>query len=163
MAICELFGSREAIERYLEKAEAQLEKQYIEATASGLADDVGIEGGFNVEWFYRQADSLTLDQLAEACKKEPLELSYFLRELIENHNKRNFERVISQYRMTEEKLLVTARRELSRRNLYRAGYVLRYVSKEQSEKWNGKKTECIVLTRETPEQKPAQEEQKKQA
>jgi hypothetical protein len=131
------------------KAEIQLEKQYLEAGASGLADDIGVESGFNLEWFYQNCDELVIGQLAEACKKDVLDTDRFVKDLIESNNRRIFERVLVQYKIREDILFTRVRRQLATKVFQRPGWALKYVGKKDSTVWTHQrnKRDYIILTK----------------
>ncbi len=164
MAICELFGRREAIDRYMKKANKQFEQQYAAAGESGLADDIGIETGFNVGWYYQRCDRMVLEQIESLCKADPMSIETFTRYVVEDRNVRSFERVATQYRMREDRLLRQVRQELKQHIPVRTGWKLKYVPKDVSNVWDKSRhrMDYILLVRDEPapvEQIPAVEKQ----
>lgn len=135
MAVACLWASPEEINGYIDAATEQCEKQRMEAEETGLTLDLGIRETFNPKFFFDNVSEHTLGVLAmrtaEVTKTiSPLEI---LRDIVEDDGKRNFARVLSDYRVKERSAQMTFVNQI-KKPMIRGDWIMQWVPREKSER-----------------------------
>ena len=136
MAVACLFGSPEAVNAYIDAAAEQCEKQREEAQESGLTTDLGIKETFNPKFYFDNASEYTLGVLQAMsegpdCLVSPLE---GLRVLVEDDHKRNFSRVLSEYRVKEQSAQMQFISQLRKGPMARGDWRLAWIPRDKSDR-----------------------------
>jgi hypothetical protein len=152
MAAAAMFadGDVDCLKRYLRKAEDQCNAQREAADETGLTDELGVNAQFSLEYYWENAQDLTLDSLAVNSSLMErsgggLSLLDLVKYLVEDGNRRHFEAVMKQYHIREPAAVAKAAEELRKGPMTRHGWQLRLVPADETtlkDKYGRKKHQC---------------------
>jgi hypothetical protein len=126
-------SSREDVDGYLTAARKHCEKQYEEASETGLTESIGVNTAFDPEWYFANLKEETLLFLSTYLK-DYVKTTDVLRYIVEGGGDRKYNEVLRSYNMKERAAVMRFTSQFKKKGCFKNGqYKLVFVPENESQ------------------------------